>query len=164
MNALTHHAMRIEAGGLDHPAVAALLREHMDAMAQQSPAESVHAFGLARLRAHDIVFWTAWQGDALLGCAALKALDVTAGELKSMRTASAQRRRGVASQLLAHVVAIAHARGYDRLYLETGVGDGFAAAHALYRNAGFAECAPFGDYVEDPHSVFMVLRLDRAHT
>ena len=49
----------------------------------------------------------------------------------------------------------ARRRGYSRLSLETGSMPYFAPARALYARAGFAPCAPFGDYVEDPNSVFM---------
>jgi putative acetyltransferase len=112
-----------------------------------------------RLRRPDVSFWSAWEGETLLGCAALRELDATHGELKSMRTAPAARGRGVARALLAHVLAEARARGYARLSLETGSQPGFEPARRLYASAGFGRCAPFGDYAEDPYSVFMSLDL-----
>ncbi|HEY8358029.1 MAG TPA: GNAT family N-acetyltransferase, partial [Ramlibacter sp.] len=112
----------------------------------------------------DISFWTAWDGAQLLGCAALRQLEPGHGELKSMRTAASQRRRGVARALLAHVLAEAGRRDLHRLSLETGAEPEFEPARALYRSFGFTECGPFGSYKLDPHSVFMTreLRADAA--
>jgi putative acetyltransferase len=152
--------MEIRAGGLNHPAVGALLRLHLDSMAQHSPAKSVHALDLAGLAAPDISFWTAWESEALLGCGALKALGQSEGEIKSMRTAPGRLRRGVASALLAHLLSVARARGYRKVSLETGSGAPFAAAHAFYRRFGFQDCAAFADYPDDdPFSRFMSLAL-----
>ncbi|GHA81549.1 GNAT family N-acetyltransferase [Cognatilysobacter bugurensis] len=147
--------MDIRSGDLEHPAVVALLRGHLSELAGLSPAGSVHALGLERLRAADITFWSAWDGDALLGCAALRQLDALHGEVKSMRTATPHRGRGVAAELLLHLIDEAHRRGYERLSLETGTSAEFAAAHRLYARSGFTDCGPFGDYRPDPHSRFM---------
>jgi len=141
-------------------AIIALLREHLDAMRRVSPPESVHALDLAGLRKPDITFWTAWDGVTLAGCAALKELDTAHGEIKSMRTSFACVRRGVASSLLRHLIDEARRRGYRRLSLETGAMDYFAPAHSLYGRFGFARCAPFASYAEDPNSVFMTRELD----
>lgn len=151
--------MRIEIDDLSRPAVHALLQEHLDNMYQLSPPESVHALDLAKLRSADITFWTVWADDGLLGCGALKQLDRTHGEVKSMRTPASLRRRGAGRAVLAHIIAEATARGYERLSLETGPVSGFEVAHRLYASYGFEYCGPFGPYREDPHSVFMSLRL-----
>lgn len=151
--------MEIRPGGLDHPAVVALLREHLEGMHALSPPDSVHALGLRALHAPDISFWSAWRAQALLGCAALRELDAEHGEVKSMRTLDAHRRTGVASRLLDHLLDEARRRGYRRLSLETGAGAAFAPAHRLYERAGFVACAPFGAYADDPHSVFLALAL-----
>jgi putative acetyltransferase len=140
---------------LSHPAVHALLREHLAGMASLSPPESVHALDLDRLRQPGISFWTAWDGSELLGCGALKQLSPTHGELKSMRTAAAHLRRGVAAALLTHILDEARRRGCVRLSLETGSVPGFDPARRLYERFGFVECGPFADYPEDPFSVFM---------
>lgn len=142
-----------------HPAIAALLGEHLADMALHSPPESIHALDLDALRAPDVTFWSVWGGDELLGCGALKALDPRHGEIKSMRTASAHRRRGVAAAMLSHIVDEARRRGYERLSLETGSADAFVPARSLYARHGFRDCAPFADYVEDPYSVFMTREL-----
>ncbi len=147
--------MDLRLDDLRHPDVIALLQEHLDWMHRTSPPESVHALDLDALRQPDIAFWTLWDGEALAGCGALRALDATHGEVKSMRTAQTHLRRGVAATMLDHILAEARRRGYARLSLETGSMDYFAPARALYARAGFRPCAPFGDYVEDPNSVFM---------
>jgi len=151
--------MDLRLDDLRHPAVIALLQEHLDWMRRTSPPESVHALDLDALRQADIAFWTLWDGETLAGCGALRALDATHGEVKSMRTAQTHLRRGVAATMLDHILAEARRRGYARLSLETGSMAYFAPAHALYARAGFRPCAPFGDYVEDPNSVFMTRAL-----
>ncbi|KRA44621.1 hypothetical protein ASD72_10785 [Pseudoxanthomonas sp. Root630] len=147
--------MDLRLDDLRHPAVIALLQEHLDWMHRTSPPGSVHALDLDALRQPDISFWTLWEGESLAGCGALRALDATHGEVKSMRTAQTHLRRGVAASMLDHLLAEARRRGYVRLSLETGSMAYFAPARALYARAGFTPCAPFGDYVEDPNSVFM---------
>lgn len=151
--------MHIETDDLSRPQVHALLQEHLDNMAELSPPESVHALDLARLRKPGITFWTAWDGAVLLGCGALKELSASHGEVKAMRTPQALRRKGAGRVMLAHIFALAQARGYHTLSLETGAHPAFRPAQLLYLSFGFTYCGPFGDYVEDPHSVFMSVRL-----
>jgi len=151
--------MQIREDDLTGSEIAALLREHLDDMHEITPAESVHALDLPALRAADITFWSAWEGENLLGCGALKQLDAESGEVKSMRTAKAHRGRGVASKILEHIIEEAARRAYERLYLETGSQAEFAPARALYRRYGFEFRGPFGDYTDDPNSVFMTKTL-----
>ncbi|MGF1594685.1 MAG: GNAT family N-acetyltransferase [Kiloniellaceae bacterium] len=152
--------MSIREDDLRGPEIAALLEAHLDLMRSVSPPESVHALDLDALRAPQVTFWTVWDGDTLLGCGALKEIDPTHGEIKSMHTAQAARGKGVARRLLQHVVDTARQRGYRRLSLETGSTADFAAAQGLYGSFGFEVCGPFADYVLDPFSVFMTLELD----
>lgn len=151
--------MQIRIDDLTSAAVLALLNEHLQNMHELSPPESVHALDLAQLRSPEITFWTAWDGALLMGCGALKELDSTHGEIKSMRTPTVLRRRGAGRLILAHIIAVAKSRDYQRLSLETGSMDAFKPAQQLYEQSGFSRCGPFGDYVEDPHSVFMTMRL-----
>ena len=146
--------IRIVQDDVTHPDVIALLEYHLTQAFANSPPGSVFALDLSRLRAPETTLWSAWEGETLLGLAALKTLDADQGELKSMRTAPAQLRRGVAAQLLAHVMAEARARGLAQLSLETGTSEPFAAAHALYRRAGFVPCGPFADYVDESFSAY----------
>lgn len=151
--------MRIEEDDLRGEEIAALLRQHLADMRDVSPPESVHALDLEALREPGITFWSAWEGERLVGCVALKELGGGHGEIKSMRTADGHRRQGVGARLLTHVIEEARRRGYRQLSLETGSTDHFAAARALYARFGFDPCGPFGAYREDPHSAFMTLRM-----
>jgi putative acetyltransferase len=151
--------MKIEIDDLSRPEIHALLDEHLQDMHALSPPESVHALDLDKLRRPEITFWSAWSGSLLLGCGAIKELDSKHGEIKSMRTPNALRRQGAGRAILAHIIDVARSRGYQRLSLETGADEAFQPAHRLYESYGFARCGHFGDYVEDPNSVFMTLRL-----
>lgn len=151
--------LRLVEDDLTGPEVAALLAEHLASMHAVSPACSVHALDLERLRDPAVTFWSAWDGDGLAGCGALKELDPTHGEVKSMRTATTHLRRGVASALLERIIATARERGYERVSLETGHGPDFDAAHGLYARHGFVPCGPFADYTDDPFSRFLTLAL-----
>lgn len=143
----------------ERPDVSELLRAHLANSARHSPPESNHTLDVRSLRAPEITFWTARNGAALLGCGALKELDRGHGEIKSMHTAEAYRGRGVGGRIVAHIIAEARRRRYDRLSLETGSQAVFAPARALYARHGFTVCGPFADYKEDPHSRFMTLDL-----
>ncbi len=147
--------MEIREGGLDDSRVHALLETHFAGMLANSPKESTHFLDLSGLAAPDVTFWTVWDGEDLLGCGALRQLDSGHGEIKSMRTASEHLRRGTGAKLVGHILSTARERGYRRVSLETGSGEAFDAAHALYRQFGFTDCGPFGDYREDPFSRFL---------
>ncbi len=147
--------IEIRADDLRDRQVIELLREHLAALRSVSPPESCHVLDLAGLREPGIAFWSAWAGERLAGCGALKELAADQGEVKSMRTAAAFLRQGVASRLLRHMIEEAQRRGYRRLSLETGSMGYFDPARALYASFGFAPCAAFGSYLEDPNSVYM---------
>jgi len=151
--------MDIKIDNLQGSEIAELLSEHLRDMYLTSPPESVHALDLERLRKSDITFWTIWQDNNLAGCGALKQLDIHHAEIKSMRTSLSFRRKGVATKLLAYIIAEAKQRNYLVLSLETGPMEYFSPARKLYESFGFEYCAPFADYVEDPNSVFMSKRL-----
>lgn len=153
--------MTVRIDDLRGPEIAELLEEHIKDMKSISPPESKHALDLNGLRKPEITFWTLWEGDKLAGCGALKELDTTHGEIKSMRTAKAFLRRGVAAKVLGHIIEVAKERGYRRLSLETGSMDYFKPAHRLYESFGFIPCGPFGDYKLDPNSVFMTKELSQ---
>jgi putative acetyltransferase len=139
-----------------------LLEEHLRNMYEITPHESVHALDLSGLRRPEITMWSAWEGAELLGCGALKQLDAGHGEVKSMRTARAQLRRGVATAIVVEIIAESRRRGYRRLSLETGSMKEFLPARLLYERFGFMACGPFADYTDDPNSYYMTLELARA--
>jgi putative acetyltransferase len=152
-------SLDIRLDDLRGPEIRALLEEHLKSMRSISPPESCHVLDLDSLRQPDVAFWTVWRGPELMGCGALKEIDVHHGEVKSMRTAAAHLRRGVAQAVLTHLIGEARQRRYQRLSLETGSQPAFEPAHRLYERFGFRRCPPFGSYVEDPHSVFMTKQL-----
>lgn len=152
--------MKITLGQLRTPAVMALLAEHHADMLKHSPQESVHALDVSALEAENISFWTLWINNELAGCAALKELSKSHGEIKSMRTSAKYLRMGVAKQLLMHIIAQANHRSYKTLSLETGTAEAFLAAHKLYQQFGFTPCGPFAHYQADPYSLFMTKKLD----
>jgi putative acetyltransferase len=151
--------MEIREDDLSGKKIADLLQEHLEHMHEITPSESIHALDLEALRSPAITFWTAWEGDELLGCGALKELDASSGEVKSMRTAKAYLRKGVASKILEHIIKTAEQRAYICLNLETGSFPAFAPARSLYKRYGFEYQAPFADYIEDSNSTFMIKKL-----
>jgi len=144
---------------LTSPEIAELLADHLREMNQHSPPESVHALDLEKLKQPEITFWSIWNGDELVGCGALKELDPTHAEIKSMRTTPKYRGHGAGKIMLRHILDEAKNRGYERLSLETGSMAAFEPARRLYATNGFTDCGPFADYILDPNSVFMTLEI-----
>ncbi|MCM3617494.1 GNAT family N-acetyltransferase [Sutcliffiella horikoshii] len=151
--------MKIKIDDVTHPNVIAFVEEHMRNLNLLSPPESNHYLDLGALRKPDVTFWSAWEGEEVVGCGALKELDAKTGEVKSMRTSSQHLRKGIGRQILRYIIQAANERGYQTLYLETGSMEAFYPAQKLYKSYGFDYCEPFADYVEDPNSVFMIKKL-----
>ncbi len=151
--------LKINLDNLESGAVLQLLDDHLKDMYATSPLESVHALDPQELKHESISFWSAAEEDEVLGCVALKELDREHAELKSMRTSEAARNKGIASQLLSHVLHVAKERNYKKLSLETGSMAFFIPARKLYEKNGFTYCGPFSGYTLDPNSVFMALEL-----
>jgi putative acetyltransferase len=154
--------MIIIPGDFDDARVLDLLRLHLAGMHASSPPGHVFALDLSGLRRPDISFYTAWEGEALLGCGALRELSPAQGEIKSMRTYPRHLRRGVAAALLAHMLVVARERAYRRVSLETGSGDAFEPALALYRRFGFENGEAFAEYTASPFNQFLHLDLAPA--
>ncbi|WP_223669352.1 GNAT family N-acetyltransferase [Kangiella shandongensis] len=135
--------------------VITLLLEHRKEMYEYSPPESIHALEESELKEPAITFWSAWQNEEIIGCGALKELSPEHAEIKSMRTAKAFLREGVANMILTTMLAAGKKRDYRRISLETGTNEAFQPAVRLYRKYGFEECGPFAEYKKDPYSLFM---------
>jgi putative acetyltransferase len=151
--------MQIRIDDLTSPQVAQLLSEHLDDMKRTSPPESFHALDLGKLKEPSVTFWTAWEGSDLAGCGAIRELEPTHAEIKSMRTAKPFRGQGVASLILKTMMEHAKTRNYHRLSLETGTGEFFEPAHHFYKKFGFEYCEPFSNYKPDAFSAFMTIEL-----
>ena len=136
-----------------------LIERHLQGMYESSPAESVHAFTVDNLRHPSVTFWSVWVGGEIAGCGALKRLDDSRGEIKSMRVADEFLGRGLGRAILQYILAEARRIGLSSVWLETGSTDPFIPALRLYESAGFIRCGPFEGYTEDPFSVFMTLKL-----
>ncbi len=147
--------MDIRVGELRNKAVISLLEEHHNDMLSLSPPESVHALDLTNLEKPDVTFWSLWINEELAGVGALKELDKSHGEIKSMRTSTNFLRKGIARILLEHILEQASIRSYKKLSLETGTMEAFLPAQKLYQQFGFQQCPPFGSYQLDPYSLFM---------
>jgi len=130
-----------------------LLAFHLADMHALSPV--CHAMPVGRLREADVTFYSAWDGDALAAVGALREIDATRGELKSMRATPAYRGKGAGEAILLKLIEEARRRGYTWLGLETGSLEAWGPARALYRKHGFAECPEFGDYVANEFSLCM---------
>jgi putative acetyltransferase len=151
--------MKILPADLDDTRVRALIEHHAATARAATGRGSAHALDVDALRSPEISVWAAWDGHALLGVGALKRLSDDHGEIKSMHTARARRRSGVGRAILIHIIEAARAMGMSRLSLETGSWDYFLPARSFYESHGFVECPPFGEYADDPNSVFMSLDL-----
>jgi putative acetyltransferase len=150
---------RIFEGEMERDDVRALLTQHFAEMRAGSPPEACHVLPIEGLKDPAIRFFTLREDGVLLGCGALKRLEVGHGEVKSMRTADAALGRGVGKVLLDHLVATARRDGMTRLSLETGSTSQFAAALRLYDKEGFVACGPFGDYADTPFTRFFTRRI-----
>ena len=151
--------LRIEGEDPRASDVVGLLEAHLALMRATSPPGHVHALDLDGLARPDITFLAARDDDVLLGVGALREIDPSHGEIKSMHVAEVARGRGIARALLDELVDLARRRGYDAVSLETGTMDAFAPARALYERNGFRTCPPFGDYTTNPYSTCMRLEL-----
>ena len=136
-----------------------LLTEHFQGMQTSSPPGHSFSLDLSGLSAPEITVWSAWDGPQIAGVVALKDLGDGSGELKSMRTATTHLRQGVAAALLQQVVDESRRRGWQRLRIETGSGENFAAALSFYRKAGFVDGEAFADYVRSEFNQFLHLDL-----
>ena len=154
----------IRSGDFADARVKALLTRHLEGMHASSPPGHVFALDWSGLQTPEISFYALWDGEELLGFGALKELGPQAGEIKSMRTADAHLRRGVAAAILEHLIAEARRRGYTRLSLETGSGPAFEPALALYRKHGFLEGDAFDGYEKSAFNQFLHLELKPAQS
>lgn len=152
-------ALECEVDDLSRAEVHALIRRHLAGMHENSPACSVHALDIDKLRRPDVTFWTGWVRGNLAVMGALKRLDAENGEIKSMRVDDRWLGRGYGRKMLSHISTQAQLMGLKTLWLETGSTAAFEPAIRLYESAGFSFCGPFGDYTDDPFSRFMMKRL-----
>jgi putative acetyltransferase len=139
--------------------VRALLERHLAFSREVSPTEHVHALDVEALLDRAVTFFSARRDGVLLGVGALRRLNESHAELKSMHTSEAARRQGVGSAMVAHLLAFAAKSSYRQVSLETGTMDAFSPARSLYMRVGFVKCEPFGEYTTNPYSTCMTIYL-----
>ena len=141
------------------PDVRTLLEAHLAFAREATPPAYSFALEVDQLAEPGVTFFSARTDGCLVGVGALKRLDHSHAEIKSMHTRAAMRGRGVGRAVVEHILTFARAQGYARVSLETGTLEVFAPARALYAGIGFEPCAPFGDYVHSPYNTCMTMVL-----
>ena len=91
-------------GNFDHPEVNKLLTKHFKELKEASPEGSAHVLDIAGLKVASIKFWSLWENEKLLGCGALKFLEKTHGEFKSIRIHDDFRRKGRGIKVVNHLI------------------------------------------------------------
>jgi putative acetyltransferase len=137
--------------------IRALLERHLAFNREVTPPEGVHALDVDGLLDPAVTFFSARIDGQVVGVGALKQLDDSHAELKSMHTVQAARRQGVGRAMVVHLLSVAAERNYQRVSLETGAMPAFAPARSLYTKVGFRPCPPYGEYVGSPTSVCMTI-------
>ncbi len=139
----------------------ALLVEHLEFAHRVTPPGHVHALDVEDLVQPAVTFFSVRRAGVLLGIGALKRLDGTHAELKSMHIRHSARGQGVGRAMVDHLLALAARWGYRRVSLETGTVEAFAPARRLYERVGFVACEPFGDYTANANSTCMTIDTGR---
>ena len=143
----------------ENPDVSQLIAFHLSGMIENSPKGSIHALGHSGLISPEITMFGAFEAGECLSIGAVKTLNKTEGEVKSMRTHPKALGRGLGTMILRHIIAESKARSWNKLSLETGTGPSFDAAHHIYKTHGFVPCEAFGDYEATDFNRFFSLAL-----
>ncbi|UIP06000.1 GNAT family N-acetyltransferase [Erythrobacter sp. SDW2] len=144
--------MRVDPASLEDPAVRQMVEYHQRDAQSLSPPGTSFALDVSGLAGPSITLLGAWENETLIAIGALKRLSGTHAELKSMRTHPDHLGKGAAKAILNALTEIARSEGMLRLSLETGTGEAFAPAKALYSGFGFAPGEAFSDYVNGAHN------------
>lgn len=151
--------MKVIENNFDNAEVNHLLTKHFIELRSVSPDDSCHVLDIKGLKDSSIKFWSFWDNNQLIGCAALKFLDYEHGEFKSIRVEDNSRGKGFGEKIISHLIEVAKNEGIRRLSIETGAGDFFKSARKLFKKFGFKTCRPFADYKEDPNSCYFDLEI-----
>ena len=142
-------------GNFDNQEVHELLIKHFIDLRAASPKGSAHVLDILGLKVSSIKFWSLWQDEMLMGCGALKFIDKSHGEFKSIRIHNDFRNQGNGINVIHHLINEAKKLNINRLSIETGAGDFFKPARQLFKKCGFVTCKPFAHYKEDVNSVYL---------
>ena len=147
-------------GNFDHPEVNELLTKHFIELRAASPEGSAHVLDIPGLKVSSIKFWSLWENDKLMGCGALKFLDKTHGEFKSIRVHDNFRKKGNGIKVIKHLIEEAKKLKIKKLSIETGAGNFFTPAKKLFDSCGFKPCPPFAHYKNDINSLYLTKLID----
>ncbi|GAB4210488.1 MAG: GNAT family N-acetyltransferase [Roseiflexaceae bacterium] len=141
----------------DSPDALALITELDDHLIPQYPIESHHGFDVGKLIAQSVAFFVLRHDGVAAGCGGIKLFGSEYGEIKRMYVRPQFRGQRFGELILEHLERYALAHGVTCLRLETGIYQ--TGAIRLYQRVGFRPIAPFGEYQEDPNSLFFEKRL-----
>jgi GNAT superfamily N-acetyltransferase len=116
------------------------------------PQESRHAFSIDKLVREGVAFFVTRYEDKPAGCGGLKLFGREYGEVKRMYVRPDYRGLGLGKAMLHRLVEYARERQVSVLRLETGIYQ--PEAIGLYEGFGFLRRPPFGEYKDDPLSVY----------
>ena len=142
-------------GNFDNPEVHELLTKHFVELRAASPEGSAHVLDIPGLKDKSIKFWSLWQNEMLMGCGALKFLEKSHGEFKSIRIHDDFRNKGYGIKIIDHLIYEAKKLDIKRISLETGAGKFFDPARRLFKKCNFEPCQPFAHYKEDKNSLYL---------
>ncbi len=146
-------------GNFDNSEVNDLLKKHFIELRSVSPAGSTHVLDINGLKDPSIKFWSLWENNKLVGCGALKFLEINHGEFKSIRVADEFKKKGIGERIIKHLIDEAIKLKISKLSIETGAGEFFLPARKLFAKFGFKSCPPFAHYKDDPNSCYYTLDL-----
>ena len=142
-------------GNFENSEVNELLTKHFIELRSASPEGSTHVLNIPGLKDPSIKFWSLWENEKLFGCGALKFLDNTHGEFKSIRVHDDFRNKGNGIKVIDHLISEAKILNIKRISIETGASDFFIPARKLFKKCYFKPCKPFAHYKEDINSIYL---------
>ena len=147
-------------GNFNHPEVNELLIKHFIELRAASPEGSAHVLDIPGLKIPSIKFWSLWENNKLMGCGALKFLDMYHGEFKSIRVHDDFRDKGNGIKVIEHLIDEAKKLKIKRISIETGAGKFFEPARKLFKKCNFEPCEPFAHYKKDINSLYLTKLLN----
>ena len=125
------------------------LEAHLDPL---YPSKSRHGYSVEKLLAQGVAFFVLRDNGIPAGCGGIQLYGDEYGELKRMYVRPQFRGLGYGELIVDHLAAYARTRGVHVLRLETGIHQ--VPAIRLYERIGIQRIPPFGEYKEDPLSLF----------
>ena len=147
-------------GNFEDNEVHKLLTKHFIELRAASPKGSTHVLDIPGLKVDSIKFWSLWENGKLVGCGALKILDIDHGEFKSIRVHDDFRKKGYGTKIIENLINKARELNIKRLSIETGAGQFFKPARKLFEKCQFKPCKPFAHYKEDKNSIYLTKLID----